>query len=86
VRECHVGRFDDADSGILDRTHLRFFTRRSIHKLFDNPDVDQVSIHRLRYPNQSRLSRLVATALGDLGCKQFVIVARRAQTSLNPKS
>ena len=29
------GRFRYRDKGILDRTHLRFFTRRSMHELFE---------------------------------------------------
>lgn len=29
------GRFDYTDTGLLDRSHLRFFTRRSIAQLFD---------------------------------------------------
>jgi len=29
------GRFDYVDSGILERTHLRFYTRRTLQRLFD---------------------------------------------------
>ncbi len=34
--ELLAGRFDYADSGILDRTHLRFFTRSSIIELWED--------------------------------------------------
>ena len=34
------GRFDYADSGILDRTHLRFFTRETMSKLFSDNGYD----------------------------------------------
>jgi SAM-dependent methyltransferase len=35
-----VGRFDYADRGILDRTHLRFFTRRTLLELLERAGLD----------------------------------------------
>ena len=37
-----VGRFDYADRGILDRTHLRFFTRRTLDALLADTELDVV--------------------------------------------
>jgi SAM-dependent methyltransferase len=37
-------KFEYADGGILDRSHLRFFTRREIHNLFNQAGLDIVSI------------------------------------------
>lgn len=39
-----VGKFDYADRGILDRTHLRFFTRKSLTALLKNAGLETVSI------------------------------------------
>jgi O-antigen biosynthesis protein len=39
-----LGRFDYADRGILDRTHLRFFTRRTLIRLIKNCGLEIVSI------------------------------------------
>jgi 2-polyprenyl-3-methyl-5-hydroxy-6-metoxy-1,4-benzoquinol methylase len=44
------GRFDYQDLGLLDRTHLRFFTHESIAQLFDEAELAMVEIHRQEAP------------------------------------
>ncbi len=38
------GEFQYQESGILDKTHLRFFTKKSIHQLFSNTGYDIITI------------------------------------------
>lgn len=38
------GRFDYTERGILDRTHLRFFTRKTILKLLQSVDLNVVQV------------------------------------------
>lgn len=40
------GRFDYADSGILDRTHLRFFTRDTAIEMLESCGLEVVSVDR----------------------------------------
>lgn len=47
-----AGRFDYADEGLLDRTHLRFFTRRSILDLVRRAGLTPVSLGARRLLNQ----------------------------------
>ena len=73
------GRFDYVDSGLLDRTHVRFFTRSSAHDLFESSgfSVDEfrpvVAMGNARFP---RTSRLVARVIGDLSYLAFAFRAR----------
>lgn len=73
------GRFDYQDSGLLDRTHLRFFTRRSILQLFEvaGLDVEQIlrvnGIASVRFP---RLSRMLGMICGDSWYGSFAVRAR----------
>jgi 2-polyprenyl-3-methyl-5-hydroxy-6-metoxy-1,4-benzoquinol methylase len=46
-----LGRFDYGDFGILDRTHLRFFTRVSVHELVRGAGF---AIERERFPHLER--------------------------------
>jgi len=44
------GRFDYAESGLLDRTHLRWFTRASLRRLLANAGMVAVDLRRVTRP------------------------------------
>ena len=45
-----LGAFDYDMRGILDRTHVRFFTRRSLMRLIDEADLRVVSFDQVGLP------------------------------------
>jgi len=45
-----AGRFDYADRGILDRTHLRFFTRRTLVELLERAGLVVAHLHATPVP------------------------------------
>lgn len=74
-----------ADSGILDRTHLRFFTRRSIISTFSDLGycvdcIEGINPIEKFNPELSRrfrlLNRLLFNQIEDMGYLQFAVVAR----------
>ena len=81
------GRWDYTERGILDKTHLRFFTRNTIAELFERAGfaVEQLrGINEFTYmqPGDSRIwkiYRLVAwlpvQRIRDMRCLQFAVVA-----------
>jgi O-antigen biosynthesis protein len=44
------GRFEYRELGLLDNTHLRFFTHDSVMKLFDQAELAVVELHRQKAP------------------------------------
>jgi len=72
-----------APYGILDRTHLRFFTRRSIRRLFEETGYERVRIKGIN-PNRNPLSLILAVlSLGWFAQSRFqqfacVAAVRRA--------
>jgi 2-polyprenyl-3-methyl-5-hydroxy-6-metoxy-1,4-benzoquinol methylase len=68
--------------GVLDRTHLRFFTRRSMQAMFDAAGYTVVSIqgiHAVQVSWKFRLlNALCKNALSDLPYLQFACVVRPA--------
>lgn len=71
------GTWTYTEWGILDRTHLRFFTRRSIYSFFvDNgwsaASVTGINMHR----REKLLSVLSCHLLDDFLFRQYVVIAR----------
>jgi 2-polyprenyl-3-methyl-5-hydroxy-6-metoxy-1,4-benzoquinol methylase len=73
------GRFTYASYGLLDTTHLRFFTRSSALRLFEDAGFEVIQCVGLEWSFGSRWYRL-ASLLGPFGREfrtmQYVIVAR----------
>ncbi len=59
-----IGRFDYQDRGILDRTHLRFFTRRTARELVISAGLVCEEIHYSPTPVEIVIPRLLSTAWG----------------------
>jgi hypothetical protein len=72
------GRWEYQDSGILDRTHLRFFTRRSAIELHERVGlvVEEIGYTELS-GKRALLDRLTRSRIRDLLCGQHVIRSRK---------
>ena len=73
------GNWDYQDAGILDKTHLRFFTYKSILKMFEVLGVEVVLIEGINATRNKKLrllNFLLFNTLNDLKYLQFVTVAR----------
>jgi 2-polyprenyl-3-methyl-5-hydroxy-6-metoxy-1,4-benzoquinol methylase len=81
------GRWEYQERGLLDRTHLRFFTRRSIHSLFETAGMVIARWERnyRLYEDSRRHLRLVRGLargpLKDLFTFQYRVVATKSKAS-----
>jgi 2-polyprenyl-3-methyl-5-hydroxy-6-metoxy-1,4-benzoquinol methylase len=76
------GNWDYQDAGTLDKTHLRFFTYKSILKMFEQLGFEVLvmeGIHATRNKKLRLLNILLFKALEDLKYLQFAAVARPHQ-------
>lgn len=70
------GKFDYATSGILDKTHLRFFTKKSMFALYNSAGLDVVECVSTRFSKFSRSNILNFITLGvfsDFFAIQYVM-------------
>ena len=72
-------RWDYADEGILDRTHLRFFTRSSMVRLFEEAGYPVESTQGINPTGSLKFKVVNLLTLGrwaDMRYLQFACVAR----------
>lgn len=75
-----AGRWDYADAGILDRTHLRFFTCHSARALLTDSGLQITDMQRLPLttsPKAKWANRLSLGLLRDFLTLQFLLCARK---------
>jgi 2-polyprenyl-3-methyl-5-hydroxy-6-metoxy-1,4-benzoquinol methylase len=73
------GRWRYQDSGLLDRTHLRFFTRAEIHDLYAAAGltIERIEVNRDRYRPMLRVvAALPVLLIPDLSVCQFLVRGR----------
>ena len=74
------GNWDYRDQGIMDKTHLRFFTHKSIRKMFERLEYELTRLEGI-HPTSSRtfhiLNGLLLNRTWDVRYKHFVAIARR---------
>jgi 2-polyprenyl-3-methyl-5-hydroxy-6-metoxy-1,4-benzoquinol methylase len=68
-------RFRYRESGVMDRTHLRFFTRIEIEIMFRDAGYSAIQIGPVR-PKNSFHKKLARALFGDLVIKGFLVTAR----------
>lgn len=70
-----------SDAGILDATHLRFFTLKEIHRLLEFAGFKAVVVKRL-FASSARMRRLNALLLGRLDTfftYQYYVLAKKSR-------
>lgn len=75
------GLWEYTDEGILDRTHLRFFTKKSIIQLAEQANLSEIQIKGInasRFPRWLKIINLLSrNRFDDLRWQQFALIAKK---------
>ena len=79
IRELIMGRFEMADQGVFDRTHLRWFTPSTFASMFEDAGfrVDEIGPVTAFSPRTELISRLTASRFDHLFMTQIAVVATK---------
>ncbi|MDD5136469.1 MAG: class I SAM-dependent methyltransferase, partial [Candidatus Omnitrophica bacterium] len=68
------------DAGILDRSHLRFFTIKSIRKMFADAGFDIIAVdHAIRASKmKKRINKVFKNCLINSIAEQYLVIAQKA--------
>ncbi|MEK6636925.1 MAG: class I SAM-dependent methyltransferase [Pseudomonadota bacterium] len=80
IGDLIAGRFEYADEGVMDRTHLRWFTPRSYRALFEGAGCIDVRVMPIRRPGllPRIVNRLTRNRYAHLSMTQIMVHARKA--------
>ena len=80
IGDLIAGRFDYANEGVMDRTHLRWFTPRSYRALFEGAGCVDVQLMPIRRPGflPRLFNRLTGARYAHLSMTQIMVHARKA--------
>ena len=81
IRNLVLGRFRYQETGLMDRTHLRWFTPESFRELFESAGVEIQAIRPMRSPGWKGqlLNALTGNRFAHLFFAQMLVIGRRAQ-------
>ncbi len=73
------GNWNYVAMGVLDRTHLRFFTKKTIMSMFKDAGYTDIQIHPKLHVSRKWgiLNKLLLNALSDFFALQYLVVARK---------
>lgn len=79
IKMLKKGEWNYENAGILDRTHLRFFTLKSIASMFKDAHLEIVKIERKIGASNSKklLNRFMFNSLSDIITEQYIIIAKK---------
>lgn len=72
------GKWEYKNAGILDRTHLRFFTRSSFYSSLKDTDYSVITYQAVIHGNKKKIfNKLTLGSFAELLASQYVFVAQK---------
>ncbi|GHF25488.1 SAM-dependent methyltransferase [Kordiimonas sediminis] len=75
------GKWEYTDAGILDRTHLRFFTQDSLREMIENANFHiEILEPKISGRKRSLLNKLSFNVFSNLLAKQYLVKAKKVKS------